>query len=208
MTDALDKPMPDLDAPKTQAILAAARAEFAEKGFAAARLDDIARAAGVAKGTIYLYFANKADLFQAVVRGYVVREIEQAETLVSIYDGSTEELLRLIAQVFREKVLETDLREIIRLLISEGRTFPDITAFYYREVISRGMAMLKGILREGVARGEFRKSAAENFPQLVIAPFLVAAIWKSLFDKFTPLDTGAMLDAHFDLLINGLRAKS
>lgn len=192
---------------KTRAIVEAARREFAARGFAAAKLDDIARAAGVAKGTIYLYFENKAALFEGVVRGHLVPQIEAAEAMIAAHDGPVEDLFRHLFHTLRRAVLDTDLREVIRLLIAEGHNFPEIRAFYYREVVSRGMRMLRGLLERGAASGEFRGSAAADMPQLLVAPLLVGAIWKSLFDDIAPLDTAAYVDAHLDLLLDGLRAR-
>lgn len=195
------------EAEKTRAIVEAARREFAAKGFAAAKLDDIARAAGVAKGTIYLYFENKAALFEGVVRGHLVPQIEAAEALIAAHEGPVEDVLRHLFHTLRRVVLDTDLREVIRLLIAEGHNFPEIRTFYYREVVSRGVRMLGKLLERGAARGEFRLSAAEMPPQLLVAPLLMGAIWKCLFDELAPLDTAALVDAHLDLLLNGLRAR-
>ncbi len=191
---------------KTRVIVAAARREFAAKGYAAARLDDIARAAGVAKGTIYLYFDSKAALFEGVVRGHVVPQLEAAEALAAAHDGPVEDLVRQLLRTLCENVLETDLREVIRLVIAEGPNFPEIRAFYYREVVTRGMRLLGGLIRRGEERGEFRVSGAADAPQLVMAPFLMAAVWKSLFDDLAPLDARKLLEIHLDVLMRGLRA--
>ncbi|MFP3943762.1 MAG: TetR/AcrR family transcriptional regulator [Alphaproteobacteria bacterium] len=202
----LDTPPRPAENEKTRAIVDAARREFAARGFAAARLDDIARAAGVAKGTIYLYFDSKAALFEGVVRGHLVPQLEAAEALIAAHDGPVEDLLRLLLRTLCENVLETDLREVVRLLIAEGPNFPEIRAFYYREVVARGMALLGDLIRRGEARGEFRVSGAADMPQLVMAPFMVAAVWKSLFEDLAPLDAGKLIETHLDVLMRGLRA--
>lgn len=191
--------------PKLTAILAAARETFARKGFAAARLEDIAQAAGVGKGTIYLHFENKQALFEGVVRGFVLSEFNAAEAMLESYEGSSEDIIRVMLSTIGTRLIESDLREIVRLVIAEGAAFPEVTAFYHREVISRGMAMVRRIVARGVARGEFRPNAVETFPQLVVAPMIMGAIWRSLLSPYEHLETSALIEAHLDTLFNGLR---
>jgi len=205
MTDVQTAAPRAADTERTRAIVAAARREFAARGFAATRIDDIARAAGVAKGTIYLYFDSKAALFEGVVRGHLVPQLEAAEAMVAAHDGAVEELLGHLLHTLCQTVLETDLREVIRLLIAEGRNFPEITAFYHREVVSRGMRLLGDLIRRGEARGEFRTTGAADMPQIIMAPLMVGAIWKSLFDELAPLDAHRLVDIHLDILMRGLR---
>lgn len=191
---------------RTRAIIDAARREFAARGYAAARLDDIARAAGVAKGTIYLYFDSKAALFEGVVRGHILPQLEAAEALAAAHDGPVEELLKLLLRSLCGRILETDLHEIIRLLIAEGHNFPEIRSFYFREVVQRGIRLLGDLIRRGEARGEFRVTGAADAPQLLMAPLLVGAVWKSLFDDLAPLDARRLVEAHLEVLLGGLRA--
>ncbi len=190
---------------RPQEIVAAALQEFSQRGFAATRLDDVAARAGVAKGTIYLYFNSKADLFKAVVQETVVPQFEQVGVAISEFEGPTEDLLKLFLKRIAHDFVETDIHHIIRLIQAEGRQFPELAEFYFKEVISRGMARVREILARGVERGEFRDSGLEAFPQLIVSPALMATMWKSTFESFAPLDLDRALDVHLDVILNGLK---
>ena len=190
---------------RPQEIVAAALHEFSQRGFAATRLDDVATRAGVAKGTIYLYFNSKAELFKAVVQETVVPQFEQVGLALSEFEGPTEDLFRLFLKRMAHDFVETDIHHIIRLIQAEGRQFPELAEFYFKEVISRGMARIREILARGVERGEFRETGLEAFPQLVVAPAVMASMWKSTFETFSPLDLDKALDVQLDLILNGLK---
>ena len=184
-------------AARREAILAAALEEFSAHGFEAARLDDVARRAGVAKGTIYLYFSDKEALFQALVRSYISPVVGTLEHVTHV-DAPFRAVAEQLAELFVREIVETRRRDIIRLIFSEGQRFPKLAEFYYREVISRAMSAVRGLLRRALERGEITNEALVRFPQLIVAPGLVAILWKSLFDRLDPLDVRAMLHAHFD----------
>jgi AcrR family transcriptional regulator len=187
-------------AERRDAILAAALDEFSARGFAATRLDDVARRADVAKGTIYLHFADKETLFQELIRtelSPVVAALEQ----VSHADVPLRHLTDQIIEVFIREVFETRRKDVIRLVLTEGPRFPTLAEFYYREVISRVMTTIRAMLRRASERGELKTEALVRFPQLLPAPGIVAIIWSGLFDRFEPLDVRAMMRAHFDALL-------
>jgi AcrR family transcriptional regulator len=190
---------------KLQAILDAALDVFAEKGFADARLDDVAARAGVAKGTIYLYFASKDALFEALIHSGIAAPIEAIEEKVLALDLPAEATLRMLFAFLRQEVLGTRRREIVHLILSEAGRFPEIAAVYHREVISRGMGLLRRIAERAIERGEFRSDELVRFPQLAIAPGIVALLWTNLFQRLDPLDVEAMLDAHLALLLRALK---
>ena len=182
------------------AILAAALDEFAARGFAATRLDDVAKRAGVAKGTIYLHFADKETLFEELVRmelSPVVGALESASHAGIPLRQVTDQLI----EVFVREIFETRRKDVIRLVLTEGPRFPKLAEFYYREVVSRAMGAMRSILRRAYERGELKTDALVNFPQLLPAPGIVAVIWSGLFDRFEPLDVRAMMRAHFDVLL-------
>ena len=184
---------------RREAILAAALEEFAARGFAATRLDDVARRAGVAKGTIYLYFRDKESLFQELVRamlGPVVGALEAAP----LADLPARAVAETIADLFVREIFGTRRKDVIRLIIAEGPRFPKLAEFYYREVIARITAALSAQMARAVARGELAHDALARFPQLLMAPALVAVVWSSLFERFAPLDVRALLHAHIDLV--------
>ena len=184
---------------RREAILAAALEEFSVSGFAAARLDDVARRAGVAKGTIYLYFRDKESLFQELIRTMlspVVGAIEAAP----LADLPARVVAEGIADMFVREVFCTRRKDVIRLIIAEGPRFPKLAEFYYREVIARVTPAMRALMTRAVARGELPSDALARFPQLLIAPALVAVVWNALFERFAPLDVRELLRAHIDLL--------
>ncbi len=187
-------------------IIEAALQEFARRGFAATRLEDVAERAGVTKGTIYFYFKDKEDLFKAAARSSLAPALGEIEALGANFDGSAEELLRAhLRAVYPKLVKNPRAGQIMRLLIAEGPQFPELVDFYYREIISHGMTLLKRVIERGVARGEFRRTRATDFPQVVFGPVLVAVIWNLFLAKQHPIDFDAYARTHVDLIINGLK---
>lgn len=189
-------------------LLDAALEVFAEKGFAAARMEDIAARAGAAKGTIYLYFPSKEAVFEALVRSAVIPNLERAEALALAHEGPVEALLRRLAQVLEEVIRDSRLVVLPRLLIGELYKFPELARFYRREVIERGFRLIARVHRQGVERGEFREQDSEAVARLVVAPILLLTIWRTVFAPHEPepFDPKPVLDAHVDTLLNGLRA--
>jgi len=184
---------------RRDAILDAALAEFAAQGFAATRLDDIARRAAVAKGTLYLYFRDKESLFKELVRSRLSPLVGAIRTAAA-RDLSVRALVELILNVFLTEIYGTSRKDIIRLIISEGPRFPELAEFYHREVIARVLPLLRRRLRQAVKSGELRHDALVRFPQLLVAPALVAILWSALFGRFSPLDARAFLRAHLEVL--------
>jgi AcrR family transcriptional regulator len=189
---------------RRDAILAAALDEFSSRGFEAARLDDVARRAGVAKGTIYLYFRDKESLFQELIRAMLTPLVGTIEAMGEA-DLPLPALADRIVELFVREVYETRRKDVVRLMISEGRRFPKLAEFYYREVLSRIIAAVRSLLRRAAARGEVPEGLAE-FPQIIAAPGLVAIIWSGLFERFEPLDVRKMMKTHVDLLFSVRRA--
>ena len=181
-------------------ILAAALEVFAEQGYAAARLDDVAAKAGVAKGTLYLHFASKQDLFEQLVSGQAAPVLSQLATLASVADGPTVDLVAALQAIFVREVLGTRRKDIVRLVISEGGRFPAIAQFWHREVVSKGLAVLSAVAARAAARGEIEGDALVRFPHLVMAPLLMALVWEGLFAPFAPLDVPGLLQAHRQVL--------
>lgn len=187
-------------------ITAAALEVFVERGFAAARLEDVAARAGVSKGTVYLYFANKAELFKAVVRQALLPNLESAEALAAGFPGSRRELLAQLVSGMARMIASSPISGIPKLVISEAGNFPEIAEFYHREVILRSRALLERILAEGVGRGEFRSLDSAYVWRLVMAPLVLGIIWKHSFQAFDPepLDFERYVQTHLDVLFNGI----
>ena len=181
------------------AILAAALDEFSARGFAATRLEDVAQRAGVAKGTIYLYFRDKESLFQELVRA-MLTPLAGAIAAAPMAGLPARAVAEMIADVFVNEIYGTRRKDVLRLIIAEGPRFPKLAEFYYREVIARVLPALRAVLAQAVERGELAHDALARFPQLLVAPGLLAIIWNSLFERFTPLDVRELMQAHIDLL--------
>jgi AcrR family transcriptional regulator len=190
-------------ADRRQAIIDAALDEFIDRGYAATRLDDIASRAGVAKGTIYLHFKDKQSLFEELVRTALVPLIGRLAAPPA--GGSIRAALENFAENFATEVVATRRGAIIRLIIAEGPRFPDIADFYYREVVSRGIAGMRALIELGIQRGEIKQTGLKDFPQIVVAPAMVAVIWHGLFGRHAPLDAIAMFRVHLDLIFGERR---
>jgi AcrR family transcriptional regulator len=189
---------------RREAILSAALDEFSIRGFEAARLDDVARRAGVAKGTIYLYFRDKESLFQELIRTMLTPLVGTIEAMGEA-DVPIALLADRIVDLFVREVYGTRRKDVIRLMITEGRRFPKLAEFYYREVLSRVIGAVRALLRRAAARGEIPEGLAD-YPQIVAAPGLVAIVWSGLFDRFEPLDVRKMMKTHVELLFAPRRA--
>lgn len=186
---------------RRQAILSAGLDVFATEGFAAARLDDVAEKAGVAKGTIYLFFDDKEHLFEQIVKGAVAPVLEQMQGIASQASLPLEQFLSALFDVFRREVLGTKRREIARLVLTEGSRFPRIAQYYHREVISKMLMLVRDVARRAHARGELPSDALVRFPHLLFAPMVMSLMWETLFAKYEPLDVKALLSAHGGVLI-------
>jgi len=193
------------DRPKE--ILEAALAEFVEKGFAAARLDDVAARAGLSKAAIYLYFEDKMALFQGVVRQAIVTNIGAVETLATAHRGPVAALIPPILDFMASRVEETPMASIAKVVISESRAFPEIGRFYLKEVIGRGIPMFEGLIARGVASGEFRKVDPMLTVRSLIGPMLLSIVWKTVFEPIGAdrLDVRALARHHADLMLHALR---
>lgn len=188
-------------------LIEAGLAEFARRGFAAARLDDVARRAGVAKGTIYRYFADKEALFLAAIQSRATPVLGEIDGFIETFTGSTRDLLEMLLRTVYARFVETDLKILMRIIIAEGQNFPALTEVYHREMISRGQALLTRIVARGMSRGEIRPGPASDLPIIIMAPAMTAAIWKMTFDLHEPVATGRFIDAHLDLLEHGLLSR-
>lgn len=190
-------------------ILVAAFEEFAANGYAAARLDNVAKRANVAKGTIYLYFKSKSHLFRAVVQSLIHSGSEDFSSFFKTFSGSACELLQeLVSRQYAGVVMNRKARAILRLLIAESGRFPQLSDIYLREVIEPGVAAMRLVIEKGVASGEFRDTKMAAFPQILAAPAVLAVVWILILGQGAPLDLDAYRAAHLELVLSGLRKKS
>ena len=185
-------------------LVAAGLQEFARNGYAATRLEDVARRAGVAKGTIYRYFTDKEALFLAAVRTEIAPVFENFAGSIDDFPGTTRELLRLLITTVHRQLVGSELRVLMRVIIAEGERFPVLTEHYYAETVSKGRLLLERIVARGIERGEVREGAAADLPLVIMAPAIMAAIWRMTFDRHAPISGEAFLAAHLELVFNGL----
>lgn len=185
-------------------ILSAALAVFAERGYAATRLDDVARRAGVTKGTLYLYFPNKEELFKAVIRGTLVPALTR---ITDADDASPVSIDDLIADF--ERLADSPIGVIPKLVLGEATNFPEITRFYLDEVVARGLKAIRAMLQRGIDAGTFRAVDPEYSAYCVVAPLLLGLLWKHSLGAVAndPLDIAVLCRTHRDLLLNGLRPR-
>ena len=187
-------------ADRPQEIVQAAFAAFAEGGYAGTRVEDVARRAGVSKGLTYLYFRTKEELFKAVIRNVVSRRVESLIRLVEQTELSSEEFVRGPLLAFMKTVPGSRIPVVIRLLVAEGARHPDLVDYYWENVVGPGLAAIRRFLERGVARGEFRRSAVNDLPQLFLAPVMLSIVWKILFPT-RALDTDRLIEAQLEMLL-------
>lgn len=188
-------------------ILDAALECFRARGFTATRLEDVAARAGVTKGTIYLYYPSKEDLFKAVVRGELTPNIERLEAILE-QPGPTADLLERLLTTW-EAVVASPVSVIPKLVIAEAGNFPDLAHFYLETVVHRGLSLIAAILRRGIERGEFRAIDVDHAVHCVVGPMLLTALWKHSLGPYDdrPMDAAGVCRAHLDLLLHGLQAQ-
>jgi AcrR family transcriptional regulator len=191
---------------RPQEILDAALRVFAEKGFAAARMDDVARHAGVTKGTIYLYFPSKEELFKSLVREAIGGTLEQVAAYAGAYEGSARALLISVLRTMGTVMRTSDLIVLPKIILAEAGNFPELVRFYRFEIVEKGIGLLRGIVARGIAQGEFRDVAPEHVARLCVAPLLLGALWRATFAPFDPepYDIEALIETHIDVLLRGL----
>lgn len=191
-------------------LLAAALDLFVERGFAATKLDDVAARAGVAKGTLYLYFASKEGLFKAVIQQGIVPLVSQGKEMLEQHSGDMRSLLcELIYLWWDESMGNSPLAAIPKLIISEAGNFPDVARFFYENVSKPVDDLLGVVLRRGIELGEFRPVDIASAVDLISAPILMHSIWRYSMAPFCGgvKDPEVYMDTYVDMLLNGLLVK-
>ena len=189
-------------------LLDAALDLFVEKGFAATRSEEVAVRAGVSKGTLFLYFPSKEELFKAVVRENIVGRVNEGLAELQRFEGSSADMLRFAMCEWWNRVGATKASGITKLIISESRNFPEVTAFYQREVIQPGQSLIRRILQRGVDRGEFSVRDMDHAVYSVIAPMIFVIMAKHSLGACVPdngpLDPHRYIASQADIILNGL----
>lgn len=193
-------------------LLDAAMSLFVEKGFAAARSDEVAARAGVSKGTLYLYFPSKEDLFKAVIRTHLSTPIAEGQAFADRFEGASAELLRALILLLWQRVGHTPAGGICKVLLAEARNFPDLAQFYVDEVIEPTHRLLASALRRGIASGEFRHIPIDHAIPALLAPALLMAMHKHSVGA-CPICTHFQMDdesaiaTQIDIVLDGLRQR-
>ena len=191
-------------------ILDAALASFAEKGFAATRMDDVARRAGISKGTIYLYFDSKEALFKALARASIGAQLALVRNQVAAFEGRSADLLRFVIAAIGNFVATSDRVVLGRVLLAEAGNFPELAEFWRREIVDQGLGLMESIIRRGQASGEFRALLPSHAARLCVAPILVLVLWRSIFARYDkePYDYHGLITAHIETLLQGLEKRA
>lgn len=191
---------------RPEEILSAALEVFTDRGFAATKLEDVAKRAGVTKGTIYLYFDSKEALFKALIRETIVPVIAQGEALAQSFTGSARELLEQLVREYWRLVGETSLVGIPKLMIAEAGNFPQLARFYYEEVVTRGHRLMAGVIQRGIKAGEFRPVNVMLAAKLAMSPLMHAVVARKAFAACMPegFDVASYLNTHIDLYLHGI----
>lgn len=193
---------------RPQEMTQAALALFVSKGYAATRLEDIARLAGVSKGTLYLYFDSKEALFEAVIREGILPVLDGGEAMMANYQGSAADLVRTLLFTWWNNVGSTPLAGVIKLMISEAGNFPAVASYYHDNVIVRGRRLLSEALQRGVANGEFRAIDIPMAIEVIFSPLLMLVLMRYSLTPCYPdglPDPRAYLECHVGLLLDGLK---
>jgi AcrR family transcriptional regulator len=188
-------------------LVASALELFVEKGYAGTRLDDVAAHAGVSKGTLYLYFENKEDLFKAVVRDNVVARISETAGEVMRFDGSSSELLHFLISGWWRDYGDSKAGGLGKLIMAESGNFPEIARFFVEEVIEPWHEVLAAAISRGIERGEFRPVDPAMFVRVMSAPLVMLSLWKRSFGPCSqqPIDADNYLATHIDMVLSALR---
>lgn len=186
-------------------ILAAALKTFSSKGYAATKLAEVAKEAGVSKGTLYLYFESKEALFKAVVNEFVLPQIAKAEEHAEQYTGSIKDLMVNLLEQWRVNVLETELSGITKMMIAEASNFPDLATFYLENVIQRTRRFVANLINIGIERDEFRQCDSEYAARTFLTPMVFSAIWQNSLAPFDDsYDMNEYLNVHLDIFMRGI----
>ena len=180
--------------------------EFVTRGFAATRLEDIAKRAGCTKGTIFLYFPSKEELFKEMVRQVMLPYLAEAEQVVEHHQGTMRDLLADLLRRRFERMMNSKLSGVLKLVFAEVGHFPDIARFYHDEIISRSHRMISSVLQRGVELGEFRAHDTANVARMAVAPLMLAALWRHTFAPHTDqaIDPNAYFEASLEVLLRGI----
>jgi AcrR family transcriptional regulator len=187
-------------------ICAAALEVFAEKGFAAARLDEIAHRAGVSKGTLYLYFEDKEELFRAVVRSAIVPNIETVTSALSQLEAPFAEVVRSFLSAFAERAQQLPIGAVAKMVIGESHNFPELARVWHDEVASKAIGAIAALVERAQQRGEIRAGDPRLYALGLAGPMVMGALWQRTLVPVggKPIDLAALAKQHAEAVLHGL----
>lgn len=191
-------------------IVQAAMAVFAEKGFAAARLDEIARRAGVSKGALYLYFETKEDIFRAVVDQAIAPNLEVVWQMIAGHPGPFPDLLRALAERIAVVMTTLPVGGVVKMVIGEAGNFPELARVWHDDLVAHALGALSEAIRQAQARSEVRAGDPRTIALQVIGPILLSVIWDEIFAPIgsEPFDVSAVARQHVETMIAGLKPEA
>ena len=189
-------------------ILEAALDLFSQNGFAATRLEDVAKRAGLSKAAIYLYFEDKSALLKGIIEAFVTSNIAQVQAVAASHQGPTAPLLREILLLLGNRIQTTRLPDLLKIVISEARAHPEVGRLYIENVLSKALPLLASLIARGIASGEFRVVDPDLTAKCFVGPMVLAGIWRGVFHPIgaPPLDAEALARQHADLILTSLLA--
>ncbi len=190
-------------------ICAAALEVFAEKGFAAARLEEIARRAGVSKGTLYLYFKDKEDLFRAVVRDAIAPNVAAITETISTMQAPFADVVRMFLAGFAEREARLPLGAVAKMVIGESRNFPELARVWHDEVASKAIGALAAFVQGAQERGEVRAGDPRLYAFSLMGPMVLGALWRATLVPAggQPLDLVELAKQHAEAVLHGVLAE-
>jgi AcrR family transcriptional regulator len=195
---------------RPQELLDAALELFAEKGFAATRSEEVAARAGVAKGTLYLYYPSKEELLKAIISQRLQTEIAAGAEQVQQFTGSTSALLTEVLTGWWQRVFGSPSSAIFKLVITEVRNFPELAQFYVEHVVQPGKQLIGRILERGIRSGEFRPVDVPSAVLSLVLPLVMLCVHKHSVGACTPIeeevDPHVFIQQHVELVLGGLVA--
>ncbi|WP_298676297.1 TetR/AcrR family transcriptional regulator [uncultured Lentibacter sp.] len=189
---------------RPEEIIDAALAEFAAVGYSAASMAQIAARAGIARSTIYLYYADKEALISAAFDLRLGQAFAAAGQGVALSSGPFREVFHEMLTLLYTRIVKSDALVLLKVLVAEGRQFPQLLTRYHDTALNAAMTMLTGLLKQGLARGELRPDVMGYDIKLVMSPIMLAAIWHLTFQELEPIDLAHYIEGHVSFICDGI----
>lgn len=206
--DSDTKPLSRSQRRRRDDIIQAALKIFDRDGFEAAKMEDIAREAEVAKGTLYLYFDTKSALLEAVILTAIMPTLQKMGQVAAESTGTARELLSQQMHIAAKRMASPEMASLLRHMISAGAQHKGIAKLYYDNVVRSGLEHVGATLRRGVEAGEFRPEIAQIDPLVLVGAHVYTAVWKILFNDMQALEIEKLVDDHLELVLRGLQVRS